>query len=324
MIRLDEEFVVALLGSATSREDAIAKLRQASDTLANYLTRAGFTDQRVRPYIGSVGLDFGDMLLGRLAAFQETLATLEGEVPMGALDDFINGVKKVGGAILGGIDTAIDIGQRIGVFPSAPVQGPVWTAAPSLGGGPGAMMMNGSMAAPGSFQAACAADPTGQCQAAIWAALQGTVAPTMGGVMNEDAMLAALGFPPALIMALKNIPGAVGRLLGSPAGQIAIGVGGGIAGTALGGALIGGGMGMRLPRRIQVPDGRGGVREYVSRGRPVLYSGDITAARRVRKVAARARRTSPRRRSVGQTVIALQAGATHNVCGKCLTSPCAC
>jgi hypothetical protein len=146
----------------------------------------------------------------------------------------------------------------------------------------------------------------------------------MGGVMNEDLALAALGFPPALIQAIKMIPGAVGRLLGGPAGQIAIGVGSGIAGAAAGQALIGSGTGARLPRRIQVPDGRGGVREYVSRGRPVLYSGDITAARRVRKVASRARRTSPRgRRSVGQAVIALQSGV-HNVCGKCLSSPCGC
>ena len=141
--------------------------------------------------------------------------------------------------------------------------------------------------------------------------------------MNEDAMLSALGFPPALIMALRAVPGAIGRILGSPAGQIAIGVGSGLAGAAAGQALVAPSMGMRLPRRLQIPDGRGGVREYVSRGRPVLYSGDISAAKRVRRVASRARRTSPRRRSLGQQVIALQ-GGVHNVCGKCLSSPCGC
>ncbi len=54
------------------------------------------------------------------------------------------------------------------------------------------------------------------------------------------------------------------------------------------------GTSMRLPSRVDVPttdaSGNSKVTTYKNMGRPVLYSGDIAAARRVRKVAARARR----------------------------------
>lgn len=250
----------------------------------------------------------------------------EGAPAMGLLDDIINGVGKVGGAILGGIGEIARVGGNIlpGLFPS-PVQGPVWTVAPQA---PAPSMVNGNTAASGmeAFRVACAADPS--CTAAIVAALQGGGMAAMGGMMNGsgmadamlDAQLAALGFPPALINIVKSTPGLIGRLLP--------GLGVGAAGAALGSlatnALVPSGMGMRLPRRIQVPDGRGGTREYVSRGRPILYSGDISAARRVTRVAGRARR-GRRRTSVRQPVIMLGAGnGVKNVCSKCLTAPCGC
>lgn len=78
--------------------------------------------------------------------------------------------------------------------------------------------------------------------------------------------------------------------------------------------------GMKPPRRVvfQRPDGR--QYEFTSRGRPLLYSGDVTAVKRVSRAANRARRSRPRRR-------ALPAPASSEmrvVCGKCLSSPCGC
>ena len=143
----------------------------------------------------------------------------------------------------------------------------------------------------------------------------------MNGAMGDgmvDAQLAALGFPPALIQLVKATPGLIGRLLPG-----AVAVAGGTALGALATSALMPGMGMRLPRRIQVPDGRGGTREYVSRGRPILYSGDLTAARRVTRVASRARRARPRSRRLSQQVMMLQRGPIE-VCGACRTAPCAC
>lgn len=58
--------------------------------------------------------------------------------------------------------------------------------------------------------------------------------------------------------------------------------------------------GMRLPSRVDVPtqDSAGNVRftTFKNMGRPVLWTGDFAAAKRVRKVAGRARRASGGRR----------------------------
>jgi len=57
-------------------------------------------------------------------------------------------------------------------------------------------------------------------------------------------------------------------------------------------------MGMRLPSRVDVPtvDARGNVRftSFKNMGRPLLWSGDLAASKRVRKVAAKARRAKGR------------------------------
>lgn len=253
------------------------------------------------------GMGFLDVLNGIGTTIGQTIGSVVGAIPtivqtVGAVTTGINQVQAIlnggssGGAVaMGGV--------------TMPMQAPA------------SSMVNGNTNTAGvmAFQQACSADPA--CTAAIVAALQGGQMPAMmngSSGMNEDAMLAALGFPPALIMQLRMIPGAIARVLGSVPGQLAVGVAGGLAGTALGTAVAGMGTGMRLPRRIQVPDGRGGVREYVSRGRPVLYSGDLSSVRRVRKVAQRIPRTRRVRRPLMITA------GTANVCGKCLTAPCGC
>lgn len=268
-----------------------------------------FLGEKLQAAIVAAGGDVGflDVLNG--------IGTTIGGVLEGAVAA-IPGIVDVTRTVVGGVRAVQDVING-GTGGGAVMSGTTMQA-------PSASMMNGNtnLSGQAAFEMACRADPA--CTSAVWAALQGgQVAPMMNGSapMNEDAMLAALGFPPALIMQLRSIPGAIGRILGSPAGQIAVGVGGGLVGTAIGTAALSGGMsmGMRLPRRIQVPDGKGGVREYVSRGRPILYSGDISAVRRVRKIAARVPR--PRRSRPRPLLIS---GGTANVCGKCLTAPCAC
>jgi len=51
---------------------------------------------------------------------------------------------------------------------------------------------------------------------------------------------------------------------------------------------------LRLPSRVDVPDGRGKFVTFRNMGRPVLWSGDFAAAKRVRKVAGKARRRGGR------------------------------
>lgn len=87
-------------------------------------------------------------------------------------------------------------------------------------------------------------------------------------------------------------------------------------GQALGGYLMGGGSGtgggiVNVPQVFQQnPTGMraksffatpnpvtGNLTWYRNVGRPILFSGDLTACKRVNKVAARARRASPRRRA---------------------------
>lgn len=50
----------------------------------------------------------------------------------------------------------------------------------------------------------------------------------------------------------------------------------------------------RLPSRVDVPNGRGGFVTFKNMGRPVLWSGDLAACKRVRRVATRAKRAGGR------------------------------
>lgn len=75
----------------------------------------------------------------------------------------------------------------------------------------------------------------------------------------------------------------------------------------------------RLPRRLTfcLPGGR--VVEFVNRGRPLLYSGDLAASRRVAKVAGRARRG--RRRAASTRIIDV---TPSRICGGCHQAHCSC
>ena len=122
----------------------------------------------------------------------------------------------------------------------------------------------------------------------------------------------------------QTLPGAVGGIAGGGAAELGVEAinylfGGGSSGCGSGTQVIALPAGQRPPRRVvfQRPDGR--QFEFTSRGRPLLYSGDVTATKRVTRAASRARRARPRRRYAP----ALPA-PTHVVCSKCLTSPCGC
>jgi len=55
--------------------------------------------------------------------------------------------------------------------------------------------------------------------------------------------------------------------------------------------------GARMRSLVEVPTPSGGKTWYRNVGRPILFSGDLRACKRVNKVAARARRASPRKRA---------------------------
>ena len=51
---------------------------------------------------------------------------------------------------------------------------------------------------------------------------------------------------------------------------------------------------MRLPSRVDVPNANGTFTTFKNMGRPILWTGDLAATKRVRKVASRARRAGGR------------------------------
>lgn len=217
-------------------------------------------------------------------------------------------------ASLGGMPTMV-AGINPATGSSGGVQGPVWTQE--------------------AFAAACNADPTGQCQAAIAAALGGGGGMTMPG-MNvttgspiQAGVLGPLISNPAVQQALRAL--GLGALIG--AGTEAVGaIGGGIAGLLGGGSSAGatGPLLMNwpaatpLPRSIVLRAPDKPEKRYRTVGAPLLSSGDVAAVRRVQKAASRARKGRGRRSSARQPQVIQIGGGTHHVCGKCLSSPCGC
>lgn len=278
----------------------------------------------------NVGLGIDPLALAQLSG--------QGAPAMGFLDDLIGSVKKTVGVLLEGAAAIPTIAPII-----IGAAGAIQATQQALNGNVGPMpmpmpaatpqMMAAMMAASGgaatqgsaaqeAFAAACRTDPS--CVRAIEDALRG--GNMTGGMMNgsvdvSEASLAAAGFPPALVMALKT--GGQGAL--NALRQLIPGLAVGAAGAAIGTALtVPSGMNgsAKFPRAIFIPDNKGGVREYKYRGRPVLYSGDIAAARRVVKVAKRARssRGAARRQSKASQILMLPAGRT--ACGKCGNGSC--
>lgn len=257
---------------------------------------------------------------------------------MGFLDSLVGGVQTVLGGVIQGAQTVIQAAPVIigaaqaiqatqaainGSTSPAPTQA-VMPAAMAAG----MMAASGGAATQGSaaqeaFAAACRTDPA--CTAAIWQALQGgNVTPgMMNGSDISEAQLAAAGIPASLIMALRGGGQTALNTLRQLIPGLAAGAAVAVGTEALTGLLPSPGGAQRFPRAIFVPDPRGGVREYKYRGRPVLYSGDIAAARRVVKVAKRARsaRGGARRRSTASQILMLPAGGSVS-CGKCGNGSC--
>lgn len=217
-------------------------------------------------------------------------------------------------ATLGGMPTAV-AGINPATGSTGAVQGPMWTQE--------------------AFTAACRADPTGQCQAAIAAALQGGSGMTMPG-MNpttgspiQAGVLGPLISNPAVQQALRAL--GLGALIG--AGTEAVGaIGSGIAGLIGGGSSAGatGPLLMNwpaatpLPRSIVLRAPDKPEKRYRTVGAPLLSSGDVSAVRRVQRAASRARKGRGRRSPRAPQVIQIGSGQTHHVCGSCLSSPCGC
>jgi len=109
------------------------------------------------------------------------------------------------------------------------------------------------------------------------------------------------GAPVAQIPVFQNLP-TVAQPVNLPA-RIGTAIGGGMLGGMLGGGGNGGvtcitptvGTTARLPSRVDVPspDGRTFV-TFRNMGRPVLWSGDFAAAKRVKRIAGRAKRRGGR------------------------------
>lgn len=157
-----------------------------------------------------------------------------------------------------------------------------------------------------------------------------------GGMMVENADTGSL---------VSQLAGAVapilGRILGSGAGQVAVGAAGGaLLDTGVGALtnLLGFGGGMTFTELGPPPVNAQGRRKSAitfidpNTGRPVIYksqgtalltTGDISGARKVQRVARRAAR-GRRRQPRLQAAMAIPRGGTHLVCGSCLTSPCGC
>ncbi len=114
--------------------------------------------------------------------------------------------------------------------------------------------------------------------------------PEIGGVANAIGAVTG-GSETPMAQVPTALPG------GAPAGGS---FGAGVACIPPGGAVISQrpSMGMRLPSRVDVPtvDRSGNVRftTFKNMGRPLLWSGDLAASKRVRKVASKARRAKGR------------------------------
>ncbi len=200
---------------------------------------------------------------------------------MGFLDDLWEGVQDVGGAIArgaGGIAGQV-ISQAPGfileeVF-GQPQAGPVFRTTPPIAGGAGPFIPTtqpfqqqfGTSGLPGGVL-----PPTSVQQAGILPEL-----PAFVGEALQTGAEALLGGTPA------------GAFLGIGEQPVAIP-------SVRGLATITPQMrtSSRLPSVVQfaVPTPSGGTRlvTYKNMGRPILYSGDLAAVRRVRRVAARAKR----------------------------------
>lgn len=269
------------------------------------------------------------------------IAQLERRAGVSFISDLIGGIGSAVGTVAANLPT---IANTI-----ASTTGAIQAIQQSLSGSPTQVVINPSTGSPmpagmmldaqAQFAAACNADPTGQCQAAIAAALQGGGSMTMPINPNTGTPIAMAGALSGLTglgrQALMN-PTVINALRAVGLGAL---VGAGEAGVSalIDGAIGGGSVGARGPLLMAWPAmtayPRGIVlrapdkpeKRYRSAGAALLLSGDVAAVRRVTKAASRARRG--RRRSSASSrpmVMMLPSSGTANVCGSCLTAPCGC
>jgi len=168
------------------------------------------------------------------------------------------------------------------------------------------MALGGGRGRVGDFGFGGFAGPTGSMtQPGAGAGWGGTIAsilsaaaPIVGGYLasrNQPSMSMGMGFAPALTgLVAPAVRAAAPYVVGAGAGLL-----GGLLGNGNGGELFGTSAERVRPMRnvpVKGPDDRLYWFGYL--GRPVLWSGDLAAARRVQRVARRAGRPSLRRRAV--------------------------
>lgn len=89
-------------------------------------------------------------------------------------------------------------------------------------------------------------------------------------------------------------------------------------------AQVPGSDGFTFPRRVLITNAAGEQRDYRWPGRAVLRSGDVSASKRVTRVARKARASKPRARRSSSNVMALAAPRIVTACSECRSAPCSC
>lgn len=263
------------------------------------------------------------------AAASASTSAIQGGADVGFFDDFVStvggvlgGAVDIGQSVLGGISTGVQAASQVAKdIANDPIGGEILRA---LGVAIPDRLNNGS-GGPVNGGLGMATNPsTGSPMTTEGMAAAGmTTAGVPGSLANLN--------PTALLTALR-------RLAGGPAGQIAVGVGGGLAADQALQALLGGEAqmlqqfgppprnpltGRRLSSITFLDAQTGRPVVYKSQGTALLTTGDVSSARRVQRVARRAAR-GRRRSSPRAPVLSIQAPRNHTVCGVCLTSPCGC
>lgn len=271
---------------------------------------------------------------------------------MGFIDDVLGGLGSIGKSVLTGVGGAVGgaIGQGIqkiimqinpdtGSMQAMPVQGPAWP--PDIArmvqmGLPAAAMsttpnyFDELLRQCGGYTGACA-DDFNRRLIAFSNAVNGQASgmamamnPTTGSMQLTEA-----GVVGGLTKLLQNptvrqIASGLGLALGSEfavdAASALLGGGGAVAKS--GPFLMAWPAGTAYPRSITLRAPDKPEKKFRTTGAPLLSSGDVTAVRRVQKAASRARRGRGRRSSSPRTMMVV--AGTRNVCGDCLTAPCAC
>jgi len=318
----DVVFAQAIASAGAPVSNPADEIRLAGDVDEKFELPDVFRDPIFTPTAGTVD----NRTLSE--AVREILADAEeGSGIMGFLDDFIQGATDIGSAIFSGAESLV--GTVVGVANQIDP-----TLVPQLIAS-GVMNIREELGLP--------------AQQVAQAAAAGAVAPATGGGLTVDdqallqqifAMLNGGGGAGGMTMAgmlatngsagggvqqagalslVGNASTAISSLIArlSPAARsLLTGAGGALAVEGLTGAVGGLFGSSKLPTVIEMRDAKGRRVDYVRRGRPLLYSSDVAAAKRVRKTASRVRRAVPKLRASSRVFTDLCAGCTRPV-GQC-------